>query len=69
VWGRQMPAAASLRGAHLPLGLANKLTLTRDVAEGRCLTWSDVAANAGDDALRVRREMEKAFGAAARADT
>jgi len=64
VWGKQMPAAASLRGDHLPLGLAHKVALQRDVAEGCCLTWADVVADASDGAVRARREMERAFGAA-----
>jgi hypothetical protein len=31
------------------------------VAEGECLRWSDVAYDANDLAVKVRREMEAAF--------
>jgi predicted homoserine dehydrogenase-like protein len=61
VWGRQVPAERSLAEGYLPLGLAHGVTLKRDIAEGECLTWSDVAFDAVDDAVRVRREMERMF--------
>jgi hypothetical protein len=32
------------------------------VAEGECLRWSDVAYDKNDLAVKVRREMEAAFG-------
>jgi len=62
VWGKQTPAARSLREGMLPLGLAHGVKLVRDVAQGRQLTWDDVAHDAGDSAVKVRREMEAAFG-------
>jgi predicted homoserine dehydrogenase-like protein len=46
----------------LPLGLAHNVRLTRDVALGAPLTWSDVAYDPDDSAVKVRREMEAAFG-------
>ena len=46
----------------LPLGLAGEVALTRDIAEGELLTWSDAAIDDSDAAVRVRREMEAAFG-------
>jgi len=61
VWGKQLPAAASLALGGLPLGLASGIALTRDIAEGAQLTWADVALDETDDALRLRREMEAAF--------
>jgi predicted homoserine dehydrogenase-like protein len=61
VWGRQTPAARSLADGGLPLGLAHNVKLTRDVAAGERLTWSDVEHDANDFAVRVRREMEAAF--------
>lgn len=64
VWGKQMPAAASLKAGALPLGLAGEVALVRDVAEGAVLTWDDVAIDETDQAYRVRREMEAAFGPA-----
>jgi predicted homoserine dehydrogenase-like protein len=62
VWGKQVPAERSLAGGLLPLGLAHNVKLLHDVAEGQCLTWNDVAFNPNDPAVKVRREMESAFG-------
>ena len=62
VWGKQVPAERSLAAGFLPLGLAHGVKLTRDVAEGEPLTWSDVVCDASDLAVQVRREMEAAFG-------
>ncbi|MDC7788776.1 SAF domain-containing protein [Rhodoplanes sp. TEM] len=64
VWGRQTPAPRSLAQGLLPLGLAHGVTLTRDVPEGAALRWSDVAIDTTDIAVRTRRDMEAAFGAA-----
>ena len=62
VWGRQVPAEVSLRDALLPLGLAHNVKLKRDIAEGEAVKWADVAYDAGDLAVKIRREMEAAFG-------
>jgi predicted homoserine dehydrogenase-like protein len=62
VWGRQTPAERSLERELLPLGLAHNVRLTRDVALGAPLTWNDVAYDPDDSAVKVRREMEAAFG-------
>jgi predicted homoserine dehydrogenase-like protein len=67
VWGRLMPAADSLARGVLPIGLAQGVTLTRPVPEGEALTWADVALDEADEALKVRREMEAAFGQGAAA--
>lgn len=61
VWGKQTPAQVSLAAGYLPLGLAQGVKLTRDIAEGERLTWSDVDIDQGDDAVKVRREMEAMF--------
>jgi predicted homoserine dehydrogenase-like protein len=61
VWGKQVPAARSLEEELLPLGLAHEVRLKRDVGEGQCLRWSDVAYDKNDLAVKVRREMEAAF--------
>jgi predicted homoserine dehydrogenase-like protein len=61
VWGKQQPASASLAMGGLPLGLAHEVKLLRDVAEGELLSWSDVAIDQTDPAVRIRREMEAAF--------
>jgi len=62
VWGKLMPASDSLRMGGLPIGLANKVPLVRDVPRGSPVTWSDVRADESDSAWRYRREMEAAFG-------
>jgi predicted homoserine dehydrogenase-like protein len=61
VWGKQTPAETSLRDELLPLGLAHNVKLKRDIALGAALKWSDVAYDANDNAVKVRREMETAF--------
>jgi predicted homoserine dehydrogenase-like protein len=61
VWGRQTPAPVSLAEGYLPLGLASDVKLTRDIAEGQPLRWTDVAIDAGAEAVKVRREMEAMF--------
>src|SRR5215475_13244395 len=62
VWGKQVPAARSLAQGFLPLGLAQKVKLTRDVAQGEMLKWTDVDYDPNDAAVKIRREMEAAFG-------
>ncbi len=62
VWGRQTPARLSLDQGYLPLGLAQNVKLKRDIKQGERLKWSDVAYDANDSAVKVRREMEAAFG-------
>jgi predicted homoserine dehydrogenase-like protein len=64
VWGKQTPAEHSLAQGLLPLGLAHNVTLVRDIAAGESVRWSDVKIDSNDTAVRVRREMEAAFGKA-----
>jgi predicted homoserine dehydrogenase-like protein len=61
VWGKQTPAAMSLKEGYLPLGLSHNVKLLVDVKEGQRLKWSDVAIDTADAAYRFRREMEAAF--------
>ncbi|MDB5905491.1 MAG: hypothetical protein JWM26_4369, partial [Betaproteobacteria bacterium] len=60
VYGRLMPASDSLRIGGLPIGLAHRVPLTRNVARGHAITWNDVAAP-DTEAFRVRREMERLY--------
>jgi predicted homoserine dehydrogenase-like protein len=62
VWGKQTPADISLERELLPLGLAHNVKLKRDIDEGQPLRWSDVVYDPADTAVKVRREMEAAFG-------
>lgn len=64
VVGRLMPAADSLAQGCLPLGLAHGWKLLRPVAAGQPLSWNDVAVDANVPAVKLRREMEAAVGAA-----
>jgi len=66
VVGRLMPAADSLAQGCLPLGLAHGWKLTKPVAAGQVVKWSDVAVDGNATAVRFRREMEAAFRAPAR---
>ena len=61
VWGKQMPAAESLRIGGLPLGLAHNVKLTNAVRAGEPVRWADVEVDEADLAVRIRREMERAF--------
>lgn len=62
VWGKQTSADVSLERGLLPLGLAHNVKLKRDIAEGGPLKWADVEYDPNDIAVKVRREMEAAFG-------
>ena len=62
VWGKQTPADISLERELLPLGLAHNVKLKSDIAQGAALKWSDVIYDPNDTAVKVRREMESAFG-------
>ncbi len=62
VWGKQTPAGDSLDRELLPLGLAHRVKLKRDIGSGETLRWSDVDYDPTDVAVKVRREMEAAFG-------
>ena len=61
-----MPAETSLAQACLPLGLAHGWKMLRPVPAGQPLRWSDVAFDENSTAVRVRREMERSYGVAAR---
>ena len=63
VWGKLMPAPDSLRIGGLPIGLANRVPLLRDVKAGQPVTWDDVRIDSIDSAYRYRRAMEAAFPA------
>jgi predicted homoserine dehydrogenase-like protein len=62
VWGKQVPADISLAQGLLPLGLAHNVKLKKDVGAGQSVRWSDVEVDAGNIAVKVRRDMEAVFG-------
>ena len=59
VYAKLISAAQSLQRGALPIGLAHHVKLTRDVAAGEILTAADVALDETEDAVRIRREMER----------
>ncbi|MSP05739.1 MAG: flagellar biosynthesis protein FlgA [Acetobacteraceae bacterium] len=63
VWGKLMPAARSLTIGGLPIGLANRVPLLRDVGAGESVTWADVRMDTADAAYVYRRQMERVFAA------
>jgi predicted homoserine dehydrogenase-like protein len=60
VWGKLVPAERSLAEGALPIGLAHRVKLIRDVAPGDTVRWADVDVP-DSDTVRVRREMERRF--------
>lgn len=62
VWGKLLPASASLAAGALPIGLAHRVKLKADIASGAVVRWSDVEIDADSDAVKTRRAMEEAFG-------
>lgn len=61
VWGRLMPAAASLAANALPIGLAHGVRITQPVPAGAVVTFDAVEAPAGP-AAEARQEMVLAMG-------
>lgn len=62
VWGKLMTARDSVSSKALPIGLAHKVKLKRDIAEGATVSWDDVDCDASSQAVQIRREMETQFG-------
>jgi predicted homoserine dehydrogenase-like protein len=63
VWGKLVPAERSLKEGLLPIGLAHKVELLRDVAAGDFVHWADVAVPQSA-AVVARRDMERRFAPA-----
>ncbi len=63
VWGKLMPAPASLKAGALPIGLAHKVRLKSNVAHGAVVRWSDVEIDETNETIRTRKAMEAAFAA------
>ncbi|MFT6773418.1 MAG: putative homoserine dehydrogenase-like protein [Paracoccaceae bacterium] len=58
VSGGLRPAALSVRGGLLPLGLSHGARLLRPVADGQPVRWADVEVDTTSAAYRLRREVE-----------
>ena len=67
VWGRAMPASASLALGALPIGLAHHARLLHDVPEGEVVRWTDVETDGADSltaaAIAARRALEAKYAA------
>ncbi len=61
VYGKLMPAAASLSQGALPIGLAHGVAMRKPVKAGETVTWDAVAIDETADAPAFRREMERSF--------
>lgn len=59
VYGRLLPAEASVRQGFLPLALAQDIALVRAVPAGQTLTWADVALAPDTPLVALRRELEQ----------
>lgn len=68
VWGKLMPAADSIRLSGLPIGLASRVRLRNAVGAGQALRWSDVEIDPENEAVKVRRDMERLCTARGRDD-
>jgi predicted homoserine dehydrogenase-like protein len=60
VWGKLVPAGRSLAIGALPIGLAHRVPLLRDVHAGETVRWADVAVP-DSPTLAARRAMERRF--------
>jgi predicted homoserine dehydrogenase-like protein len=61
VWGKCIPATRSRALGAVPIGLAHRVAMRRDVAEGAILTRADVALDAAAEPVRIRAAMEAAL--------
>ena len=61
VYGKLLPARASLERGALPIGLAHGVTLKRAVGAGEVVAWDDVEFGRQVQAVKTRREMEARF--------
>jgi len=57
VWGRACPAAVSARDGLLPIGLAHRVRLRRDIARDEPLRMADVELDELQTGVRLRRQM------------
>src|ERR1700758_2861395 len=58
IWGKLLPAAASLNVGALPIGLAHRLKLKNDVPHGAVVRWSDVEFDTQNETIKTRRARE-----------
>ena len=68
VYGKLLPARASLDRGALPIGLAHGVMLTRSVGAGETVGWDDVEVDTNRAAVKARREMEALFSGEQRSE-
>jgi len=61
VWGRLMPAAASVAAQALPIGLASNIAVTRPVKQDQVITMDDVSTETASQAWQIRNKMLEHF--------
>ncbi len=61
VYGKLMPANKSLKMGGLPIGLAHRIRLKNNVNIDQQISWNDVEIDPTDQAVSVRKEMEKLY--------
>ena len=61
VFGKLLPTATSRAEKALPIGLAHRVRLTRDIPAGGIVRTDDVDLDETALAVRTRRELERAF--------
>ena len=64
VYGKVVPAARSHAEGALPIGLAHRVTVRREVPAGAIVREQDVTLDETSLAVRVRRQMVEGFGPA-----
>ena len=62
VWGKIMPAQASIAAQALPIGLASDVKLTAPIKQGQVVTQKDIVATSDTQAWQVRHAMLSNFG-------
>lgn len=62
VWGKLIPASASLQKKALPIGLAHGIRVTRAVKAGSVVSQDDVGKLADGEVMQLRREAEALAG-------
>jgi predicted homoserine dehydrogenase-like protein len=61
VWGRLMPATASVATRALPIGLASSIALIRPVKQDQVITMDDISIETSSQAWQVRNKMLEHF--------
>ena len=58
VWGKLCPAKKSVENGYLPIGVANNVTLNKNISVNTTLKWSDINIDKTSQEVEVRIKME-----------